>query len=119
MALECGWDGVGQSSDRLNTRAGVREGGEVGGKEGVGLADVEVDLEPSAGGGEGFGGQVVLFEPCLNSRDRVGTRSGELLGLIDGLSKREHIATLHRRDGHTSALDKYWRKLLLEGSLTD
>ena len=82
MALESCRDRISEGADSLDARARVREGGEVGVEEGVGLADVEVELEPVAGGGEVLGGEAMLLQPGVDGGDRVCARGAELVGLL-------------------------------------
>ncbi len=81
MALQASGDGVGQRANGL--RASIRMGklGEVGRKEGVGLADIELDLQPVSRRRQRSGRQAVLLQPSVDSIDAVRTGSDKLLNL--------------------------------------
>lgn len=65
VTLESGRDRVGERANRFNARVRMGEFGEFGGKEGVGLADIDLHLQPVTRGRQRSGCQTVLFQPSV------------------------------------------------------
>ncbi len=105
MPLELSGDGVRQGADSLEARLVVREHGEVGIEELVGLADGHLERQPVAGGRDGLRSETVLSEPGVDGVDRLGARSDELLNLqmlVSKLRKATWEASC------TSSLERCW-----------
>ena len=60
----------------------MAKSGEVGGEQGVSLADVDVELEPIACGREGSGSQAILLQPCVDCRNACRAGGDESLDLV-------------------------------------
>ena len=82
VALKGGGDGVGERADGLDARARVGKGGKIGSKEGVGLANVGVDLKPVPCRRDGGSGEAVPLKPGLDGGDALRAGRDKSLDLF-------------------------------------
>lgn len=82
VTLQCGGDRIGQRANGLRAGIDVGELREVGRKETIRLADIELYLQPVSRRRQRRGGETVLLQPSIDSVDAVFGRSDKLFNLL-------------------------------------
>lgn len=114
MALQRRRDGIRQCADSPEIRIAMGEERVVCGKEGVGCADVHLNLHPIACRRKCSRVQAMLCKPGIDSSHTGCVRSGKL----GSLCRSEQPAQARVRSKRTSVFDRCWPYVSLDGSLT-